>query len=35
MLFELNYGYNPCMSYEKEIDPYFKLKLSDELLSEL
>ena len=35
MPFELNRGYHPWVSYEENIDPYFKSKLVDELLSEL
>ena len=34
-LFELNYGYYPRMSYEKDIDPRSQSKIADELLAEL
>ena len=33
--FELNYGYHPCISYKRDIDPCFRLKLAEELLNEL
>ena len=35
ILFELNYGYYPQMSYEEEVDPRPKLKLADKLSAEL
>lgn len=35
MFFELNYDYQPYVSYKKDIDPYFKSKLADDLASEL
>ena len=33
--FESNYGYQPCISYKKHIDPHSKSKSANELLSEL
>ena len=35
MLFELNYGYHPQISYKKKVDPRSKLKSADKLSMEL
>ena len=35
MLFELNCGYHPRMSYKKDIDSHSKSKLADELSAKL
>ena len=29
--FELNYGYHPCVSYEKNLDYYSKLEIAQKL----
>ena len=33
--FELNCGYQPCISYEKDIDPCSQSKLADDLANDL
>ena len=33
--FELNCGYYPCMSYDKDIDPCFRSKSAERLSNEL
>ena len=35
ILFEFNYGYYPCISYKKDLDPRLKSKTTEELSSEL
>ena len=35
MIFELNYGYHPQISYEEEVDSRSKSKSADKLLVEL
>ena len=35
ILFELNCGYHPCVSYKKDLDPYSKSKIVEELSSKL
>lgn len=33
--FKLNHGYHFCMSYEADIDPYFRSNSAEELSSKL
>ena len=35
MLFELNCGYHPRMSYKKDVDSHFQFKSVNKLLAEL
>ena len=35
ILFELNCGYHPCVSFEKNTNPRFRSKTADELSAEL
>lgn len=35
ILFELNYDYQPCISYEEDINPRSKWKLAKELSTKL
>ena len=35
MLFKLNYGYHPCVSYEEDLNPCLKSKFAEELFSKL
>lgn len=35
ILFELNYGYHPCISFADEVDPQSKFCLANKLAKEL